>query len=137
MFLTQFAIINIFTFTYSVIIGNPSFLMYDFAIWVQVFIPILNAVLYGILNRNGVLKISAFANKTVVKDQIESVMKINAYTKEEISEGYHRYSNSSKRNKIYDFFFRQTLEVKYEDGLIMVFAKRNLLKTLEIKLELG
>lgn len=136
-FLVQFAVINTFTFTYSVIKGNPSFLMYDFGILYQVFIPLVNAVMFGMGNRKGTLKISAFADKSIVKDQIESLLKMNAYSKEKISEGHDIYSNTSKRNKILDYFFRQTLEVKYEDDLIMLLAKRNLLKTIKMKLEFG
>jgi hypothetical protein len=134
-FVLMFAIMSLFAFIFSVIKGSPDFLMKYTTILLLVFFPLANAVLYGTINRNGVLKITAYTNKNVVKDKIESLLKMNTFTKEKISEEHDRFSNSSNRNKILDYFFRQTLDIEYDDDVIMVFAKRNLLKTIEMKLE--
>jgi hypothetical protein len=134
LFLIHFAVMNLFAGIIGLIKGSTNFITYALLI---VFFPLANAIIFGITNRNGVLKISAFADKSIVKEKIESAMKMNAYTKEIISEGHHRYSNTSKRNKIYNYFFQQTLDVKYEDDVILVFAKRNFLRTIEMTLEYG
>lgn len=133
-FFFQFVLINSFAFGYSVIKGTPRFLLYDAAILIQVIFPIVNAVLYGMINRNGMLRISGYTDIDLIKDKIESVMMMKRLVKKEISNGHFMYSKYPNKSMIYRFFFNEELEIKYADDSIDIFGKRNSFRTLEIKL---
>jgi hypothetical protein len=133
-FFFQFVLINSFAFGYSVIKGTPTFLLYDAALLIQVVFAIVNAVLIGMINRNGMLRISGYSDIDFIKDKIECVMMMKRLEKKEICNGHFIYSKYPNKSMIYRFFFNEELEIKYADDSIEIFGKRNTFRTLEIKL---
>lgn len=134
-FLIQFVFINLFAFIYSIATGYPRFILYDAAILFQIVFPILNAVIFGLVNRNGILQITEYIELNELKTMIENIMQNDGFIKTKISIGHDKFEKGLINSKIFNSVFQQKLDIKYFEDKIVVLGNRNSFRTLEMKLK--
>jgi hypothetical protein len=121
-------------FTYTLITGNPRLLIYDSSWILQFVFPILYSISMTSINRNGVLKITSFNNATALIEKIELLVR-KRYIRLDSETGNFEYMKKTKWARFFNYFFRENIRMKITEEEIVIFAKKNLLDSIEMKIK--
>ena len=121
-------------FTYTLITGNPRLLIYDSSWVLQFGFPILYSIITTSINRNGVLKITSFNNATALIEKIELLVR-KRYIRLDSETGNFEYMKKTKWARFFNYFFRENIRMKITEEEIVIFAKKNLLDSIEMKIK--
>jgi hypothetical protein len=121
-------------FTYTLITGNPRLLIYDSSWILQFVFPILYSIIMTSINRNGVLKITSFNNATALIEKIELLVR-KRYIRLDSETGNFEYMKKTKWARFFNYFFRENIRMKITEEEIVIFAKKNLLDSIEMKIK--
>ncbi|MEN6501802.1 MAG: hypothetical protein ABFC55_05430 [Tenuifilaceae bacterium] len=122
----------IFTFTF--ITGSPRLLVYDTSWIIQFGFPILFSIIWTSINRNGFLRISEFNDSTLLTAKIESIM-TKSYNRFDSETGNIEYLKKTKLARFLNYFFRENIKIEKTKEEIVIFAKKNILDTIELKIK--
>jgi hypothetical protein len=122
----------IFTFTF--ITGSPRLLVYDTSWIIQFGFPILFSIIWTSINRNGFLRISEFNDSTLLTAKIESIM-TKSYNRFDSETGNIEYLKKTKLARFFNYFFRENIKIEKTKEEIVIFAKKNILDTIELKIK--
>ena len=121
-------------FTFTLVTGNPRLLIYDTSWILQFVFPILYSIIWTSINRNGFLKISEFNDSTQLIARIEPLM-AKRYIRFDSESGNIKYLKKTKLAKLFNYFFRENIKIEKTKEEIFIFAKKNLLDLIELKIK--
>ena len=132
----MFILINGTVFLFTFVKGNPRLLLYGSSWLIQFVFPLTLAILQNYINRNGILKLTEFDNPKTLLEKVE--LPINRSFKKVVKgSGDFKYLKKTKLARFFNFFFREDVQIKATDDKIMVYAKRGLLDSIEMKVRFG
>ena len=130
-FLIMFGLINGSFFIYTLVQGNPRFLLSE-ASWIpQLMFPIFLAVSQNAINRNGVLRFTGFGNVEELKNKLDPIIQNRRLTKAEESPTLARYTKKTKLGQFLNFFLREDIRVKYSREKVLIYGKKHVLDQIE------
>lgn len=130
-----FVLLNGTTFMYTLIMGDPRLLVFNYSWIIQIGIPFVSSIIYTLINRNGVLKITDYNDLTPITTQIESLIFRNGYIRIDTNTDYIKYGKKTMWGRFFNYFFREDIEVRISENKVLIFAKRNMLVRIEMKLK--
>ena len=139
IYLSVFMIVvfNGVIFLFFVIIGEPGFFIMDY-MWISQFVfPVLYSIIQTSINRNGVLKVTAFDDQEALIKMIESQLISKSYIAIDSTTENIKYIKKTKWGRFLNYFFREDIRVKVAENEVLVFAKRNHLSSIEWNLIYG
>ena len=128
-----FILLNGTIFTFTLIKGNPRFLIYDSSWIIQIVFPVIFSVIQTSVNRNGLLKLTTFYDSKVLRNQIDSFLS-KSHIRIDSETGDSEYVKRTKWARFFNFFFRENIKVKVTTDEITIFAKKNMLDPIEMKI---
>jgi len=134
-FILMFILINFTFFIFSLIEGNPRFFAYDSSYIIQILMPVLYVVIMTSINRNGVLKIIDFQDSTIINSKLEIYLNKRGYLGIDTGDGTINYIRKTKWGRMLNFFVRENIKIQISENEITIYAKRNLLDSILMKLK--
>ena len=128
-------VLNGVIFLFSFVTGNPRFLLYDTAWIFQIVFPIVYAVFQSLINRNGVLKLTYYQDLIKLTKQIESLLFNKGYIVIDSKTVYIKYVKKTKLGKFLNQFFKENINVQVTENGVSIFAKKNVLDSIFMKLK--
>ena len=123
------------TILFSLIMGNP-ILSIDESQWIILIgFPFVYAIIQTSINRNGVLQVTGYKDLTTLIKQIESLILKKGFIATESNKGDIKYSKKSKWGRFFNYFLREDIIIRTKEDKTLIFAKRNILVPIEIKLK--
>ncbi|MDX9697633.1 MAG: hypothetical protein RBT49_17710 [Bacteroidales bacterium] len=121
-------------FTFTLVTGNPRLLIYDTSWILQFVFPILHSIIWTSINRNGFLKISEFNDSTQMIARIETLMP-KRHIRFDSDTGNIEYLKKTKLARFFNNFFRENIKIENTKEEIVIFAKKNILNSIELKIK--
>lgn len=121
-------------FTFTLVTGNPRLLIYNTSWILQFVFPILYSIIWTSINRNGFLKISEFNNSTQLIARIETLM-AKRHIRFDSDTGNIEYLKKTKLARFFNNFFRENIKIENTKEEIVIFAKKNILDSIELKIK--
>ncbi len=109
-------------------------MVYDTSWIIQFGFPILFSIIWTSINRNGFLRISEFNDSTLLTAKIESIM-TKSYNRFDSETGNIEYLKKTKLARFFNYFFRENIKIEKTKEEIVIFAKKNILDTIELKIK--
>jgi hypothetical protein len=102
----------------------------------QVLFPVIYSLIWTSGNRNGILKITECHDPQALIDQIGSSLKRKyKYKRVESEKGAYAYTKRTQWARCINYFFRENVSIQPEADGCRIFAKKNLLDSIEMKIK--
>lgn len=135
-FSLMFILLNGFFYIVSLIEGKPRFLSFESSWVTQVFFPVFYAIIQTAINRNGTLKIDGFQDFIILLKEIDTYLKGIGYINNNNTENQIvTYVRKTKWGRMWNFFLRDNISIQVSDNELTVFAKKNRIDSLLMKLK--
>lgn len=134
-FILMFVLINLAFFMFSLIEGNPRFFAYDSSYIIQIVFPVFYVVILTSINRNGVLEVTEFQDSVILTNKVDVYLKRRGYIGIDTENRITKYVRKNKWGRMLNFFFRENINVEITDNKLTIYAKRNLLDSILMKLK--
>lgn len=121
-------------FTFTLVTNNPRLLIYDSSWILQFVFPILYSIIMTSINRNGILKITQFNDTNALIERIESLMN-KKYIRLGSEIGNFQYVKKTKWARFFNYFFKENILIEKTKEEIVIFAKKNFLDSIELKIK--
>ena len=122
-------------FLISLLTGKTRFMFYDTAWILQIVFPFVFAIIQTSINRNGVLKLTEYRDIETLTRQIESFFLKKGYIAIDSKIENVKYVKKTKFGRFLNHIFREDIKVKVAENGVEIFAKKNLLDLLRMKLK--
>jgi hypothetical protein len=129
-----FILINGTIFLFTLIRGNPRFLIYDSSWIIQIAFPFIFSIIQTSVNRNGILKLTVFNDSKTLTEKIDSLVN-NSYIRIVSESGDLNYVKKTKWARFFNYFFRENIKIRVTNNEIMIFAKKNILDSIEMNIK--
>ncbi len=130
-------VLNGVIFLFSVVIGKPSFSIMDSGWITQIVFPFVYSIIQTSINRNGVLKLTEFADSETLTRQIESLILKKGYVVIDSNTDNIKYDKRTKWSRFFNYFFKENINVRISESGVSIYAKKHLLDSIEMKLKYG
>ena len=125
-------VLNVPIFIFTLISGAPRLLIYDTSWITQFLFPIGVSIIWTSINRNGFLKLTMFNDSKPLIEKIESLVLKKGYVK--IGSETDTYEFVSW-GRFFNYFFRENVRIEITNDEILIYSKKNVLDSIEMKLK--
>jgi hypothetical protein len=130
-------VLNGVIFLFSVIFGKPSLFFNDYGWISQIVFPIVYSIIQSSINRNGVLMLTDFSDVALIAKQLETIIFKRGYMISDRETENVKYGRTTKWGRFFNLFFREDITIRVTENGVSIFAKRNMLNSIELKLIYG
>lgn len=130
-------VLNGVVFLFLVVIGKSGFFKSD-SVWMsQIVFTFLYSIILASINRNGVLKVTAFDDLVTLTKQIESLLFKKGYIAIDSKAETVKYVKRTKWGRFFNYFFRENVDVRISENGVSIFARKHLLDSIGMRLKFG
>ncbi len=134
-FSLMFILINGTFVLFSLIEGKPRFFVYESSWIIQFVFPLAYTVIQTAINRNGVLKIADYQDSNSLIKEIDAYLIGRGYINNSTENQAITYIRKTKWGRMWNFFLRDNISIQVSDNELTVFAKKNRIDSLLLKLK--
>lgn len=125
IFLATFLAINIITVGFTFVQEELRFFLHAASWPIQILLPIIIAIIFGVANRDGVMKITNTPDYTYTINKIELLLEKRGLGKTVIEPGLISYTKRSRLGSLFFSIFREDVSIRISDDEILIYGKRN------------